>query len=49
MNNDYFEFNEVSCHGLPSFVTGLNYQLPTGVNDKVFIDLNLIISGFYNR
>lgn len=49
MSNDYFEFNDVSGHGLPSFITGLNYQLPTGVSDKVFIDLGAIVSGFYNR
>jgi len=49
MSNDYFEFNDISCDGLPSFITGLDYKLPTGANDKVFIDLNAIVSGFYNR
>jgi len=47
MANQYFEFNEVSCHGLPSFITGLTYKLPTGVGDSIFIDLNSIVSGFY--
>jgi len=27
----------------------LTYQLPTGVGDSIFIDLNSIVSGFYNR
>jgi hypothetical protein len=49
MSNDYFQFNDTSCHGLPSFVTGLTYQSPTGINDKVFIDLNNIVSGFYKN
>ena len=49
MSNDYFEFNDISGHGLPSFITGLNYVLPTGVNDKILIDLGAIVSGFYNR
>jgi hypothetical protein len=49
MSNDYFEFNDISGHGLPSFITGLNYVLPTGNNDKVFIDLNAIVSEFYNK
>jgi len=47
MSNDYFEFNDISCHGLPSFITGLNYLLPTGNDDKVFIDLNYIVTGYY--
>lgn len=45
----YFQFNDTSCHGLPSFISGLNYQLPTSSNDKVFIDLNNIVSGFYKN
>jgi hypothetical protein len=49
MSNDYFEFNDISCHGLPSFITGLNYILPTGINDKVFINLSSMMSGFYNK
>jgi hypothetical protein len=48
MSNDYFEFNDISCHGLPSFITGLNYILPTGNNNTVYLNLNSIISGFYN-
>jgi len=48
MNNEYFEFNDVSGHGLPSFITGLNYLLPTGNNEKIFFDLGVIVSGFYN-
>jgi hypothetical protein len=48
MSNDYFEFNDISCHGLPSFITGLNYLLPTGNNEKIFFDLGVIVSGFYN-
>jgi hypothetical protein len=47
MSNDYFEFNDISGHGLPSFITGLNYVLPTGINDKIFINLNSIITGYY--
>ena len=46
---NYFEFNDIYCHGLPSFITGLNYVLPTGTKDKIFIDLNAIVSGFYNK
>jgi hypothetical protein len=49
MSNDYFEFNDISGHGLPSFITGLNYKLPTSANDRFFIDLNAIVSGFYNK
>jgi hypothetical protein len=49
MANEYFEFNEQSCHGLPEFITGLTYQLPTGVTDSIFIDLNSIVSGFYKN
>lgn len=49
MSNDYFEFNDISCHGLSSFITGLNYLLPTGDNEKIFFDLNSIVTGFYNR
>ena len=49
MSNDYFEFNDISCHGLPSIITGLNYVLPTGAKDKIFIDLNAVVSGFYNK
>jgi hypothetical protein len=47
MSNDYFEFNDTSCHGLPSFITGLNYQLPTGTSDKILFNVYDIISGFY--
>lgn len=49
MANEYFQFNDQSCHGLPSFITGLEYKVSTGIYDSIFIDLNSIVSGFYNR
>jgi hypothetical protein len=49
MANQYFEFNDQSCHDLPSFITGLTYQLPTGVANSIFVNLNSIVSGFYKN
>jgi hypothetical protein len=45
----YFQFNDNSCHGLPSFISDLNYQLPTGKNEKVFTNLKPIVTGFYKN
>jgi hypothetical protein len=47
MGNDYFDFNQQSCHGLDALVTGLEYRLPTGIGDTIFIDLNDIVYKFY--
>lgn len=49
MANEYFEFDDQNCHGLPSFITGLIYELPTGINDKFFIDINNIVTGIYKK
>jgi len=49
MSTGYFEFNETYCHDLPTLITGITYQIPTGKDDKILIDINSIISGFYRK
>jgi len=47
--NSYFEMEKAPfCHYLPKYITGLNFEIANNLSHKFVINLQNIISGFYN-
>jgi hypothetical protein len=47
--NSYFEMEKAPfCHYLPKYITGLNFEIASNITHRFVLNLQNIVSGFYN-